>query len=624
MTRRTGTTLVATILACTLPARGDTPPASFQGEWRTSIGTVKLSQAGDAVTGTYGNSGQFSLKGAVRGKVLTFEYQEGNLKGDGRFALEPSGHAFTGTFQIRGGRQGVWNGWRPDPDAAATAGAPGPVEGQWLTEFGLMELTRDGAGVTGRYAVRGTSSLKGELTGRRLDFRFEAFRPGAGWFDLAKDRSTLAGAAHADGFGAWFGWHGRPAPEFVRHVRLVAGQIVDGSTRDLLTYAARAPEGYREDAGQKWPTLVLLHGSSMDGRSYVSTVAAAWPDLARDFLLVGINGETCSDIGRAGEGTAGPRFNYSYVNYVGRSTYKGFPGTDRESPALVAAALAELKGVYPVDHYLLGGHSQGGFLAYSLLMNDPEALAGVFSASAGVIFQCEPDAFADEALRKAQRAVPLAVIHGRNDPVVGFASGESAANLFLEAGWPAFRFFTDERAGHMFARLPIPAAVRWLESLASRDPAVLLEFAASRQKENAPRDVLAALRRARALELTPEQKARADGLTREVEANAAEGAKDLLPRVRENRDGSWVDAYLAYRDEYGQADAARELNAAFDALRAKHTAPAREAFAEARKAFQQGKKDEGAAKYREIAEKYYASPFYRNVKRWLATQATAK
>ncbi len=95
------------------------------------------------------------------------------------------------------------------------------------------------------------------------------------------------------------------------------------------------------------------------------TIAAAWPDIAKDFIILGINGEMPVRIGDD------PRFNYSYVNYVGSSTYKGFPGTDRESPALVSQAMNELKEVYPIDHYLVGGHSQGGFLTYSLLMNFP-------------------------------------------------------------------------------------------------------------------------------------------------------------------------------------------------------------------------------------------------------------
>jgi predicted esterase len=594
------------------PAAADDKGGPFQGEWRTTIGVVNLTQTGDEVTGTYGNAGQFPLKGTVKGKELTFEYQEGAAKGDGRFTLDGSGRAFTGGFQIRGGRGGRWDGWRPDPEA--TKGDPASFGGLWLTDLGLMELSQDGAKVKGRYAARGTSDVEGDVTGRRLEFRFRSFRPGRGWFDLAGDGKALAGAARTDGFPGWFGWRGRPAPEFARHAKLAPGRVVDGSTDNLLTYAVRAPEGYREGSDRKWPAVLVLHGSNMNARSYVSTLAAAWPDLARDFLLIGVNGETPSNTGDE------PRFNYTYVNFVGRSTYGGFPGTDRESPALVSEAMKELKGVYPIDHYLVGGHSQGGFLTYSLLMNYPELLAGAFPVSAGVIFQCEPDAYADAALREAQRAVPLAVVHGRNDPLVGFDSGEYAATAFGEAGWPTFRFFTDDTAGHMFARLPVGPAVRWLESLAGRDPAALLDFAEARAKEGADRDAIAALRRARALgpDLDPALARRAGALARAIDAKAEEGAKALLPRVRENKDGAWADDYLAYRDRFEFADGAREVVSAFNALRAEHTGPAKAAFGEARKAFQQGKQDEGYAKYQEIVDKYYASPLYRTVKRWLA------
>jgi predicted esterase len=607
MTRLAGSLILSMLWV--VPAPADEAPGPFQGQWQTSIGTVNLVQKGDAVTGTYGVSGQFAIKGTVRGKVLTFTYEEGKLKGDGRFALDERGHSFAGSFQIQGGRSGVWNGWRPDPKA--TTGDPGHFEGPWLTDLGLMELTREGTKVTGRYASRGTTELSGDITGRRLDFRFQGFRPGAGWFDLAENGRWFAGAARTEGYGGWFGWRGRPAPEFVRHARLVAGKIVDGSTRNLLTYAALAPEGYKEESGKKWPTLILFHGSSMNAQSYVNTLAAVWPDLARDFLIIGLNGETASEIGPE------PRFNYSYVNYTGKSTYKGFPGTDRESPALVSEALTELRGIYPVDHYLVGGHSQGGFLTYCILMNDPEAIAGAFPISAGVIFQCEPEAFRDAPLRQAQRAVPLAIVHGKNDPLVPFVAGASAATVFGEAGWPALHLFTDDKAGHMFARLPVGPAVRWLEALASRDPAVLLDFAGSRAQAGIPRDAIAALRRARALELIPEQKARADAIAAPLESRAAAGAKDLLPRVQSDKDGSWIDAFLAYRDDYEFADAARPLMAAFEPIRARHTAPAQTALAEANTLLRQGKKDEGAAKYREIAAKYYAAPSYRNVKRWL-------
>ena len=242
----------------------------------------------------------------------------------------------------------------------------------------------------------------------------------------------------------------------------------------------------------------------MNSQSYVGTIATAWPDIARDFILLGINGETPSNI------SDDPRFNYSYVNYVGRSTFKGFPGTDRESPALVSEAMAELKQIYPISHFLVGGHSQGGFLTYSLLMNFPQSMVGVFPISCGVIFQCEPDVYNDEILRKRQRAVPLAIIHGKNDPVVGFSMGQYAANLFGEANWPAYRFFTDDAGGHMFARLPVGLAIRWLESHASNDPTSLINFAASQIKQKEYRDGIAALHRAHTLNLNDSQKRRAE------------------------------------------------------------------------------------------------------------------
>src|ERR1700733_8162344 len=76
---------------------------AFEGEWRTSIGIVKLHQEGESVTGTFGKDGQFTIKGKVeKGNVLSFEYEEGKTKGDGRFTIDETGRAFAGGFQIRG------------------------------------------------------------------------------------------------------------------------------------------------------------------------------------------------------------------------------------------------------------------------------------------------------------------------------------------------------------------------------------------------------------------------------------------------------------------------------------------------------------------------------------------
>jgi predicted esterase len=588
--------------------------AAFDGEWRTSFGTVTLKQSGAEVTGTYGNSGQFTLKGTVAGNKFTFEYHEDQASGDAHWTLDASGHAFHGEYKRRDGQAGTWEGWRPDPQALKAK--PANLAGLWLTDVGLMELEQTGDKAKGHYALAGVSEIEGTVTGRRLEFTYKSFRPGKGWFDLAESSPTFAGAAATDGFPGWYGWRGRRSPEFARHVKLIPGKIVDGSTAGLLTYAARAPERFKEGDGKKWPAVVILHGSNMNAKAYVSTIAAAWPDIARDYLLIGINGERPSDIGND------PRFNYTYVDYVGRSACKGFPGTDRESPALVAEALKELRERYPIARYFVGGHSQGGFLTYSLLMNFPELIAGAFPISAGVIFQCEPSAYTDEELKAAQRAVPLAIIHGKQDPVVAFSSGEYAATIFGEAGWPAFRFFADSSpAGHQFGLLPVNQAIRWLEAQSSDDPAKLLDFAEQRFKAKAYRDAVAAVNRAGALKPVPTgtAKARLDRLSHDLDAIAAAGAKQFLPQMRDGKPGkAWIGAFLGYRDDFEFAPTAAEVMQVFNALRAEHEAPAKKLMDEARAAFQQGNRDEAYAKYQEIVDKYYAASSYRNVKRWLA------
>jgi predicted esterase len=593
------------------PARADEP--TLQGEWRTSLGTVTFKKDGDMLTATFANPQTPPVKGELKGKTATLTYREAAKRGDASLTIGDSGRSFQGWYQYGEGQRTFprrpWNGWRPDPEA--TKGETGRFDGLWLTTSGLMELEQAGDKVKGRYARYGPVKLEGTIAGRRLDYRCFWLRNGGGWFDLGKDGKTLEGAAADDGTDSWYERRGRRADEFRRYAPLAAGKVVDGSTKNLLTYSTLAPEGYKEGDPKRWPTIVILHGSNMNAKAYVSSIATAWPDIARDYLIIGINGETPSDLGDE------PRFNYSYVNHVGRSTYKGFPGTDRESPALVAEALDELRGAYPVGRYFVGGHSQGGFLTYSLLMNAPERIAGAFPISCGVIFQCEPGAYKDEALRAAQRSVPLAIVHGRNDPMVDFGMARYAAGLFGEDGWPALHLFASDTAGHMFMLLPVGEAIRWLEAMASDDPEVLVAFAEKQAGAGHHRDAIAALRNLKGLKQTDAQKERADRLRASIDAKARAKAEEFLPKIRANKDGSWVDDFLAFRDEFEFADGARAAMDAFEALRKQQEPAAQKAFQEALMLFRQGKQDDGYARYREIVEKDYASTKYRNAKEQL-------
>ena len=216
--------------------------------------------------------------------------------------------------------------------------------------------------------------------------------------------------------------------------------------------------------------------------------------------------------------------------------------------------------------------------------------------------------------------VPLAIVHGRNDPVQDFAMSRYAARVFGDQGWPGVRLFTSETAAHMFMLLPVGEAIRWLEAMASDDPEVLAAFAEKQAAAGHHRDAIAALRTLRGLKQTDAQKERADRVRAAVVAKAKAGSDEFLPRIRENKDGSWVDGFLAFRDEFAFADAARPAMEAFEALRRQQEPAARKAFEQGLTLLRQGKTDDGYAKYREIAEKYYASSRYRQMKDILAAR----
>ena len=176
------------------------------------------------------------------------------------------------------GRAGT--GTDGDPTRRPQGAKSGTYTGLWLTDLGLMELTQVGTKVEGIYAMRGTSKIEGKVVGRRLDFRFQSFRDGQGWFDLTVDGKSFAGAGNAEGFPGWFSSKGEPGTSFTRHASLVPGKIVTGSTRNLFTYSVRALEDYRADSSRKWPIVLILHGSNRNSQSCVATIAAVWPDIA--------------------------------------------------------------------------------------------------------------------------------------------------------------------------------------------------------------------------------------------------------------------------------------------------------------------------------------------------------
>lgn len=579
------------------------PAQDWAGKWYSTRGVLDLEQEGAAVKGRWGDKGG-TLKGEANGRELTFTLEQGPETFKGTLELVDDGHFFTGTVRES---SVAWRGWRKNPEA--TKGKPAKFGGTWRTSWGLMELEQDGDTVTGGFGAQGWSTFRGEVRGRRLLLKFKApWGSGTIWWEPREDGAAGYGAAVTDG-GEWK-FIARRLEGYRRGVKPVAGKIVAGLGDNRLTYYIRAPKGWRK--GKKVPAIVFLHGSNMSSKPYLGTIADR-RGFGDRYMLIGIDGEQWQDWSKPDD----PRHNYTYVNYMGRSTYKGYPNTDRESPALVAELIGELRERWKLTKVFVGGHSQGGYLSYFFLMHSPELVDGVFPISCGLVMQCEPDVFESEELKAAQRATPLAAVHGEADSAVGFSFGKSSYARFEEFGFPAARFF-DNSAGHAFIALRFDDAIEWLEQMSSDDPKKLLRFTEDSLDEDRFRDATAAIARLRTLKLKKPQQKQLKELAARVDEYAEADAERYAATIAANEDATWVDGFLEYRRQFEFADAAKPAMAAFYELRESHEIGARELMSEGRGLMRSGQKDAAWNKYDRILEKYYASSLYSRVKGWQA------
>jgi predicted esterase len=425
------------ILVLAMAALAAAPAAAedvdWSGVWVSDEGALTLQQEGKKVTGTYGRGAE--VEAEVRGKRLEGTYRVGNVTGRLEFEMRSAGH-FTGKWIRSQGNSGTWRGWRQD--AKAESAPTADFAGHWLTSIGTFVLAQKGAEVEGPWRHEGRATLKGTVKGRRLQATLQhpTWR-GKVWLELDADGKRV------------FGLTDENPPATVRGVRLEgfapapkleAGKIAQGVAENGMLYFARPPDGWK--AGSPVDALVLLHGSNWTTKGMVWVTAKSWPALGKGYMIVGIQGEQWSPFSEGDD----HRFNYDYVNWMGRSTYKGYPYTDRASPHTVAEVVAELSKKHRWKRVFVGGHSQGGFLTYYLHMHYPEQFAGSFPMAGGLTIQCEPDVFDDAELLALQRSRPMAIVHGSNDSVVPYETGLYIRDRFEGAGFPRTTFIAPRSA----------------------------------------------------------------------------------------------------------------------------------------------------------------------------------
>ena len=595
-----GTVLILCVLNGQF-ASGQT--SDWDGQWITNLGPIVLTQNESKVTGKFDGTGK--VKGAIEGKKLKCTYTKkqtrgGELKGEFVVELGDDSRTFSGTYSTAR-RRGKVNGWKALP-ADQRGEEPVDFSGHWLSSWGNMVLKQDGKKVSGHYGSQGLATLKGKVNGRRLELVWTKLQwSGDAWIELTEDGKRIYGTTVDDDPTAWIGLR---ASEFSYHPEPKAGEIVKGYADNGMLYHLRMPDDWK--AGEKTDLVVLLHGSYWTTAGMVFVTAKNWPEIGKKYAILGIQGEQWADW----SGEDDLRHNYTYQNWMGRSTYKGFPYTDRESPSLVMEMIDELDEKYSFARRFIGGHSQGGFLTHVLHMHFADKIDGTFPIAGGMIIQAEPDVFEDEDLIAAQKETPMALVHGKRDNVVPYSTGQYVYNRYLSHDFGRVQFIRPNM-GHPYDFLPVNEAISYLDVMTTDDADALQKWAEEKVQKKEWRAVGNAIERAKKIKagkaFSP--------IWKSYEAAAKKDAAKHMKAMKKNQNGKWVDGFLQWQEQFGQSNAAKELNKLFAEMREAHAEPAKENAIEARKAFNSGKAAKGWELNREIVEKYYASTQYRTLKK---------
>lgn len=377
-------------------------------------------------------------------------------------------------------------------------------------------------------------------------------------------------------------------------------QVATGTARNKLSYHVRVPRAF-DPKKNTLPAFVFLHDKDENAKHLLETAVLQWPRLARKSVFVGIDGDQAS-----GEGDE-LRFRYSSDE----------PGRRISASKQVVQVLEEIRDFLPVKFLFLVGYGQGAEVAYQVLMNHPQSVDGVCAVAGKLPRSAEPSAFSNKKLRKAQRKVPVVIVHGVRDRSVLFSRALTAYELLEDDGFTWIRFEPGEGATHDFPGLPVDDAIDWLLEMTQQDLSEVFEFAQRARSEGAMRDHILAIKKARGLDKGQRYADRLTAMDGLVRREAAEGASHILLRMRMEPGEAWIDEFLEFRSQYGLADASRSILKLYGALRVKHIKPGGKLVEKARTALAQGRRDEARPHLEEIVEKYFASPWYRWARREL-------
>jgi predicted esterase len=339
------------------------------------------------------------------------------------------------------------------------------------------------------------------------------------------------------------------------------GKVRPGATALLksagkgMRYFLRVPKSYDARTGAR--LIVFLHGSNMNGLDYLrSFEAKKWCD---DDMLCCPNGETGTDP-------------------FGQNNF-GF-----ESAPLVADVTQEVQKAFKTTITYVGGHSQGAFLTYSVILNYPDLYRGAFPMAGDCWMQNEPNLWEDKPdVLKKHKDIAIAVIHGKADPVVAFSQGEHAYDCFRAMGWTKLRLMAPPKLNHMFMLAPIDEAIDWLDAMNGRNETRTFALATKWARDGEWGWVWHAA------------KASKSGTVMQMQKAAEDAAAKALPAITaalKGKPGDWIPKWSEFWRVYGETNAAKPLVENYLAQRERQRQAALPLFNESQALFRAEKRDD--------------------------------
>ncbi|MFN0126484.1 MAG: hypothetical protein ACKV19_07365 [Verrucomicrobiales bacterium] len=331
-----------------------------------------------------------------------------------------------------------------------------------------------------------------------------------------------------------------------------------------MRYFLRVPRRYDAKTGSR--LIVFLHGSNMNGLDYLrSFEAKKW---CEDDILCCPNGETGND-------------PFGSNNF-------GFA-----SGPLVADVTEEVQKAFKTSVTYVGGHSQGAFLTYSVILNYPDHYRGAFPVAGDCWMQNEPNLWEDRPdVLKKQKEIAIAVIHGKADPVVPFSQGEHAYDCFRAMGWTKLRLFAPEKLGHQFMLSPVDEALEWLDAMNGRNERKTSALAAKWAKEGEWGWVWHAAAAA---------KSGGPTMQKAAETAAAKAVPGITAAMK-GKPADWIPKWMEFWRTHGETTSAKPLVADYLARRDEQRVAAVGLFSRSQAHFRSGMKADAYEALEELQE----------------------